>query len=321
VNHPVPLILIAITFAVVTGANEGGAIMAMGLRQPALRPVGAIAVLVAGVVFAPVLLGTGVAQTLSGRLVTFESGASRGAFGVGLCAALAVVGVLTVSGIPTSLSLALIGGIAGAGLGYGLPVSWHGMITVLVFGAVAPLIGGVVGGLLTRLMRWMPAGRRLTTVVEWATLGGYLAQALAYGANGGQKMLAVFAVSDSAGHVNIHTGLGKAAFIGGCFAIGTVLSLRRLAGRLSRDLMVVRPVHALSAEFASSAAVLASMAAGMPASMTESIASALVGAGVSQSTRRVRWKAVGRLGVAWLVTLPASVAVAAGASALVHGLG
>jgi len=37
-----------------------------------------------------------------------------------------------------------------------------------------------------------------------------------------------------------------------------VLSLRRLAGRLGRDLLVVRPVHELSAELAFAAAVFGS---------------------------------------------------------------
>jgi len=306
------LVIVAVVFAIVTGANDGGAILTMGLRIPSLRPIGAIAVLTGGVVLAPLWFGVHVAETFSKRLVGFDSGNGRTAFVVGLCAAIAVVGVLTALGLPTSLTLALIGGITGAGLGYGLPISWHGVIGVLAFGIAAPIVGGIAGLGLARLLRWVPADRSVPAAVRAATVLGYGIQALAYGANDGQKMLAVFAVTAGAsGQFDVHPTTGRLAIIACCFAVGAAISLRRLAGRLGRDLLVVRAVHALSAEIGSSAAVFASAVAGMPVSMTQSIAGALVGAGVSESSRRVRWRAVMRLGMAWALTLPASIAVAA----------
>lgn len=309
---PSALVIVAVVFAIVTGANDGGAILTMGLRIPSLRPIGAIAVLTGGVVLAPLWFGVHVAETFSKRLVGFDSGNGRTAFVVGLCAAIVVVGVLTALGLPTSLTLALIGGITGAGLGYGLPISWHGVIGVLAFGIAAPIVGGLAGLGLARLLRWVPADRSVPAAVRAATVLGYGIQALAYGANDGQKMLAVFAVTAGAsGQFDVHPTTGRLAVIACCFAVGAAISLRRLAGRLGRDLLVVRAVHALSAEIGSSAAVFASAVAGMPVSMTQSIAGALVGAGVSESSRRVRWRAVMRLGMAWALTLPASIAVAA----------
>jgi PiT family inorganic phosphate transporter len=311
------LVIVAVVFAVVTGANDGGAILTMGLRIPSLRPIGAIAVLTAGMVLGPLWFGVHVATTFSKRLVAFDSGNGRTAFVLGLCAAIAVVGVLTVLGLPTSLTLALIGGITGAGLGYRLPISWSGVFGVLAFGIAAPIVGGIAGLALAHVLRWVPADRSVPVAVRAATVLGYGVQALAYGANDGQKMLAVFAVTSSAnGRFDVHPTAGRLAAIACCFAIGIVISLRRLAGRLGRDLLVVRPVHALSAELGSSAAVFGSAVAGMPVSMTQSIAGALVGAGVSESSRRVRWRAVMRLGMAWALTLPASVAVA-GVAALI----
>ena len=305
------LLLLALVFAIVTGANDGGAILTMGLRIPSLRPLGAIVVLTLGVTFAPLLFGVHVAETFAKRLVGFDSGDGRTAFVIGLCAALAVVAVLTRSGLPTSLTLALIGGITGAGLGYGLSVAWRSVLTVLAFGVVAPIVGGLVGLGLARALQVLPASRGVTRAAHWATQLGYAVQGLAYGANDGQKMLAVFAVTGATGgRLTVRPSGESLVAIGCCFAIGTVLSMRRLAGRLGRDLLVVRPIHALSAELASSAAVFGSAAAGMPVSMTQSIAGALVGAGVSESSRRVRWRAVMRLAMAWAVTLPATVAVA-----------
>lgn len=312
---PAGLIFVALLFAVVTGANDGGAILTMGLRIPSLRPLGAIVVFALGVTLGPVLFGVHVAETFSRRLVSFSQHDGRTAFVIGLCAALAVVAALTVVGLPTSLTLALIGGITGAGLGYGLPVSTAAVLGVLAFGIAAPVVGGLVGLLLARMLHWMPADRSVPKIIRWGTTGGYALQGLAYGANDGQKMLAVFAILQS-GSFRVHPSAETLIVIGCCVIVGTVISLRRLAGRLGRDLLVVRPVHALSAELASSAAVLGSAAVGMPVSMTQSIAGALVGAGMSESSRRVRWRAVMRLGNAWAMTLPASIALAAGVAAI-----
>jgi PiT family inorganic phosphate transporter len=320
VGGSLALAAVSIIFALITGANEGGAVITMGLHQRALRPIGAIAVLTAGVMVAPFIFGTDVAKTLARRLVVFENGGSRIAFGVGLCGALLIVGLLTTLALPTSLSLALVGGITGSGLGYGLPVSWHGLALVLVFGAMTPLVAAIVTAGLTHGLRAVPSSMRFTAVVKWATLGFYIAQVMAYGANGGQKVLAVFVVCGVAGGLQVPPSLATTAVIGGCFAVGTLVSFRRLAGRLGRDLIVVRPIHLLASAAGSSVAVFASMLGGMPASMTESIASALVGAGVSESRRRVRWKAVGRLGMAWLVTFPASLVVAMSAAALARSM-
>jgi PiT family inorganic phosphate transporter len=315
VTGPSGLLIVAIIFAIATGANDGGAILTMGLRLPSLRPIGAIVVLTAGVVLAPLWFGVHVAETFSKRLVGFDAGDGRTAFVIGLCAAIAVVAVLTLLAMPTSLTLALIGGITGAGLGYGLPISWGGVLRVIAFGIAAPIVGAIAGLAFARALRWVPADRSIPVAVRWATMAGYAVQAMAYGANDGQKMLAVVAVtSSSGGHIDVHPTADRLIVIGCCFAIGVVISLRRLAGRLGRDLLVVRPVHALSAEIGSSLAVFGSAAAGVPVSMTQSIAGALVGAGVSESSRRVRWRAVMRLGMAWALTLPASVAIAATAA-------
>lgn len=53
-------------------------------------------------------------------------------------AAVGVVAVLSRLGIPTSLTLALVGGLTGAGLGFGLPVLWSSVWFVLAMAAIAP---------------------------------------------------------------------------------------------------------------------------------------------------------------------------------------
>lgn len=117
-------LLAGISFAVVTGANDGGTIIATGLRAQTIRPW-----------------------------------------------------------------LALIGGLIGAGLAFGLSVGWQAVIVVLAVGVVAPVCAGLIGRLLARVMRWLPSNRHMASAVRWATLSGFGLQSLAYGANDAQKML------------------------------------------------------------------------------------------------------------------------------------
>ncbi|MGZ0148676.1 anion permease [Kribbella sp. WER1] len=311
------LTVVALAFALVTGANEGGAILTMGLHLRPLRPIGALMALTIGVVAVPAVLGTAVAHTLASRLVDAGAPDGRIAFGIGLCGALLVVAVLTTLRLPTSLSLALVGGITGAGLGFGLPVSWTGVGDILLFGVIAPVAGTFAGAAFAGALRRLGRGPYLPAAVRWATCAAYLGQVIAYGANGGQKMIAVFAVCGAAGPT---LGIRTMLVIGGCFGAGSIVSARRLAGAFGNDLLPVRPVHELSAGLASTAAVLTSVAAGMPVSMTQVVAAAYVGAGVSESRRRVRWTGVARLGRAWCLTLPASVALALAGAASVRGL-
>lgn len=315
----VALLVAALGFAVVNGLNDGAALVATGLKVPALPPLAAIAMLAGALVVAPVVIGTQVAATLANRLVSFGHGGGdiTGEIGllIAVLTAVAVVVVLSRRGLPTSLTLALVGGIAGAGLGGGLAVSLPTLALVLAAGLAAPLVGASAGFVLSRLAGMLPVRGRVGRRIKTAHVAAFALQSLAYAANDGQKMLAVFAVAT--GSVASGSGEGVTvpvlalALLAVLFTVGVVAGLRPAATTLSAEIVAARPPDAVAAELSSAGAVLASAAVGAPVSMTQSIAAALVGAGMSYGYRRVRWRAAGRLILAWLVTLPASAALAA----------
>jgi len=51
--------------------------------------------------------------------------------------------------------------------------------------------------------------------------------------------------------------------------------------------------------------------AGAPISTTDVVAPAIVGVGTGERWRRVRWRVVREIGLAWLVTLPVAAVLAA----------
>ncbi|HEY8472676.1 MAG TPA: inorganic phosphate transporter [Natronosporangium sp.] len=302
-------------FALFTGFNDAGAMISVGLRAQGLGLSTALAVLTGSVVAAPVLIGTAVATTLDGRLVRFPDGDGRPYLLIGVAAAVAVTIGLAGRRLPTSLTLALVGGIAGAGAGAGAHVDWLVVVAVLAAAAAAPVIGAVAALAACRLVGALPApkgaGRRLRRL----HIGAFLASCLAYGANDGQKILAVYAAvtaSEPAAYARTPAVLLPLA---GCFLIGALLGGRRLARGFGAGLATTNPQSVVVTELSGAAVVLGTASVGAPVSMTQSLSGALVGANLSGGRRRVKWRGVVRLGRAWLLTLPAAFAVGAAGSA------
>lgn len=308
------LLATALAFAVVAGMNDGGTVLAMALRAPSVRPWAAMMTAVAGVAVAPLLVGTGVATTLARRLVDFGAADSRGALLAALLSAVAVVAVLASRGLPTSVALALVGGIVGAGLGFGLGVNGRAVVVVLLVAAASPMLGGVAGWGLARLTLLVYELFGRVPSPRWLHRTGFGLLALAYGSNGGQKMLAVISLGLGAGTA-VHADPAHLALVATAFAVGALLGRRRLAGSLGTGVMVVRATHAANTEVAAAAAVLTATGLGAPVSLTQTTAGALVGAGLSDH-RQIRWGRAAAIAAAWLLTLPTTVALAALAGVL-----
>ncbi|MFB4270726.1 inorganic phosphate transporter [Nonomuraea sp. GTA35] len=304
------LIVVAGLFAVVAGVNDGGALLATGLKLPTVRPVTGI-VLLAALVAAVPLLTHQVALTFVTRLGSFQDPGGRLAMVIAVVSALTVVGLLSARGRPTSLTLAVVGGLTGAGLGWGLQVSPEWVALVLAFGLAAPFAGGLLAWVLIRVLAATTPARGLW---RWHWVG-FLLQTLAYAANDAQKMLAVFMIAMG------FTGapVEYTVLVAVLFAIGTLYGLPKAGRTLSREIIASRPPHGVAAELAAGAAVIGCAAVGMPVSMTQAIAGGLIGAGVARGGGRVRWYAAGRIAAAWLLTLPASGLLAWGLALLVKG--
>jgi PiT family inorganic phosphate transporter len=313
----VGLVVLAAGFALANGYNDGGALIANGLKVPALRPLTAIALLGVAVALGPVLVGTQVAQTLAQDLITYDRAVLVLGVTVAVVTAVAVVVALTWIGLPTSLTLALVGAIAGAAVGLSQPVPWATVGRVLLIGLAAPIVGALVGYTLMRAATALPLPALTSRRIGGAHVVGFGLQAVAYAANDGQKMFAVLLVGGAA-----QGGLPPAqlALVAACFALGAVFGLPRAAGTITSDVLAVRPPQAVSAEVAAATAVLGSAAAGAPVSMTQSTTGGLVGAGLSESLYKVRWRVAGRLALAWVFTLPLSFAAAALAALAVTAL-
>lgn len=301
----VVLVAVAALFAIVSGMNDGGALLATGLKLPNLRPATGILAMVVAITLVP-LVTHQVALTLVRRLAGFEGPGGRQATAIAVICAMAVVWYLTRKGRPTSLTLALVGGLTGAGLGWGLPVSGTYVALVLLFGLTAPLVGGLVAWAVTALLVRFASAYQLGV---WHRIG-FTLQIIAYAANDGQKMLAIFMIALGFSEAPLE----YTALVAVLFGFGAMYGLPKAGRTLSREIIAFRPLHGVAAELSAGSAVLGCSAIGMPVSMTQAIAGGLIGAGVVRGGGRVRWYAAVKIVIAWLLTLPASGLLAAAAA-------
>jgi inorganic phosphate transporter, PiT family len=298
----------AILLAVISGANDGSTILALSLPVRVVPPLVALGLLVAAMALVPLVLGTPVVSTLLTGLVEFPQETRPISIAFAVLVAMLVSGASTRRGLPTSLTLALVGALVGIGMGTNEPVRWTAVALTLALAAAAPFVAGALALLAGHLLRGLSRAGAQAHVLPPLHVAGYLLQVVAYAANDGQKVLAVL----------IASGMflaGGAAFYGMfgvvlvAFGIGALLGLAPVARRLPRGVVSARAVDSLLAQTASSTAVLLSSAMGTPVSMTQSSAAALVGTDLGEGGHRIRWETAVRIVGAWVLTLPAAAAI------------
>lgn len=94
---------------------------------------------------------------------------------------------------------------------------------------------------------------------------------------------------------------------------GTTLGGWRIIRTVGRRIYRIQPVEGLASQSASSAVILGASLVGGPTATTQVVASSIVGIGAGRRRlHHVRWLVVRQMGLAWLITIPASALLAVG---------
>ena len=222
-------------------------------------------------------------------------------------------------GLPSSSSHALIGGLVGAALVQSgtKGVEWHGIAhKVAIPALVAPALAFVAAfSLLLAIywvFQWMTPGLanrsfRLGQLVSGTWVG------FTHGANDAQKTMGVIALALYAnGSIDtfyIPTWVKIAA--GVAIGAGTYAGGWRIMRTLGQRVFQIDPPAGFAAQAASGAVIYASTHYGYPLSTTHVVSGAVLGAGATKRLSAVRWGIAGNIVFAWILTIPASAAVAA----------
>src|SRR2546430_2651005 len=100
--------------------------------------------------------------------------------------------------------------------------------------------------------------------------------------------------------------------------LGTAAGGWRIIRTMGHNLPKLQPIGGFCAETGGGVTILAIARLGIPVSTTHTITGAIVGVGATKGTRAVRWGVAGRILWAWILTIPASAAVAAAAFVVVQ---
>jgi PiT family inorganic phosphate transporter len=321
---------LAIGLAVTNGMHDASNAIATLIATRAATPLQGIALASVFNMLGPLVVGAAVADTIGG-IVTVAPSVATAVIGSGVAAAVTWNLVTWRFGLPSSSGHALVGGLVGASLAeggvdavnWGGLHGWHpvGVVGTLVALAVSPVLGALAALLVIRALRRIArrATRRWGVPVHAGEWGMSAALAFSHGANDAQKAVGVIAALLLAdGRIDTLSGPTWATLAcAAALTFGTALGGWRIIRTVGRGIYRIRPVEGLASQAASAGVVLGASLAGAPVSTTQVVASSVVGVGGGRRRwHHVHWAVVRQMGLAWLITIPVSAALAAAALVL-----
>ena len=222
-------------------------------------------------------------------------------------------------GIPSSSSHALIGGFAGAALakaGWGALIP-SGLLKIAVFIVLAPVIGMVLGFALMVATLWIfrrVRPSRVDKLFRRLQLISAAFYSLGHGTNDAQKTMGIIAVLlFTTGHLGAEFYVPFWVILSAhaAMGLGTMAGGWRIVKTMGMRITKLRPVGGFCAETAGAITLIGTAIGGIPVSTTHTITGSIMGVGATQRFSAVRWGVAGRIITAWIVTIPASAAVAA----------
>jgi PiT family inorganic phosphate transporter len=140
------------------------------------------------------------------------------------------------------------------------------------------------------------------------------ALAFSHGANDAQKSVGVIAALLLAdGRITELSAAPTWATLTCATALtaGTALGGWRIIRTVGRRIYRLQPLEGLASQSSSAGVILAASLLGGPTSTTQVVASSVVGIGAGRRRlHHVRWQVVRQMGFAWLITIPATAALA-----------
>jgi inorganic phosphate transporter, PiT family len=208
-------------------------------------------------------------------------------------------------GFPVSTTHALVGALVGAGLAGSGEVHLAALLSLFLYPLLfSPLVAAVLGALayvILRRTRLAPSQRTPTLdALHFLSAG---AASFARGLNDTPKIVAPMLVVPG---LEVHWAF---LVVAAAIALGGILDIRNVAETLGKKVTGMDPGQGFAACLVTSALVTTASLHAMPVSTTHVSVGSLLGMGAV--TRRVHWRKVGEILLAWVSTVPCGAALAA----------
>ncbi|MBS3157912.1 inorganic phosphate transporter [Candidatus Woesearchaeota archaeon] len=237
----------------------------------------------------------------------------------GLIGSIFWIYLTTFLGIPVSASHSLIGGFVGsvvAAAGFKAIIS-AGLIKVILFIVVAPVVGMIGGTILTILVYNLfrkANPRKVDKVSRVMQLVSSSAYSLNHGANDAQKTMGLITLV-----LFVNGYLGKEFYVPFwvillshfTIGLGTLIGGWKVVKTMGMRLTKLRPIEGFCAETSGALTLFGCALFGIPVSTTHVIVGAIGGVGSVKRMSAVRWNIARGIVYAWILTIPAAAFVGA----------
>jgi inorganic phosphate transporter, PiT family len=227
--------------------------------------------------------------------------------------------VTWLKGIPSSSSHALVGGIIGAGVAHaGLTgVQWSGLNKTLIAIVLSPTLGMMLSMLIMLVTSWL--GVRATAASAERTfralhLVSSATYSIGHGLNDAQKTMGIIAVllystGYMEGEFHVPHWVAISCYI--AIGLGTLSGGWRIIETMGTRITKLSQHQGFSSSTGGTIMLLTASWYGIPVSTTHTITGCIIGAGAARRASAVRWQVAQNVVTAWVITIPASAAVAA----------
>jgi PiT family inorganic phosphate transporter len=309
---------IALFFDFVNGFHDSANSVATVIGTKVLKPMYAVGIAALANFAGPFVFGTAVAATVGKGIIQPEF-STVSVILAGLIGAIIWDLITWYFGLPSSSSHALIGGLIGSAIVAGglNAIVLPGVRNTLTFMVISPIAGFAIAFAIAIVIMYF---FRNTSLLKTNRIFGKLQIlsstffSLTHGANDGQKTMGVITALLIAGGL-----LHSKSFVvpipviivaASAISLGTFFGGWRIIRTMAFRLTDLKPYQGFCAE-TGGGVILTTMAFfGIPVSTTHAIAGAIMGVGATKRLSAVRWGVGKRIVYAWIITIPASAAIA-----------
>jgi PiT family inorganic phosphate transporter len=313
------LIAVALAFDFLNGLHDAANSIATIVSTRVLRPQYAVAWAAFFNFIAFLFFGLHVANTLGTGIIAATVIDPNVVFGA-LMGAISWNLITWGLGIPSSSSHALVGGLVGAGMAKAgvSAIVWHGLVPTTVAIVASPLTGFLLAIMLVLALSWILVRRTPFAVdrtfqrLQFISASLY---SLGHGGNDAQKTMGIIAVLlYSQGYLGgeFHVPFWVVISCQFAMAFGTLFGGWRIVKTMGSKITRLTPMQGFCAETGGAITLFAATGLGIPVSTTHTITGAIIGVGAARKMSAVRWGVANNIVMAWVITIPASGAIAAG---------
>ena len=315
---------VALVFDFTNGFHDSANSISTVVSTKVLSPGNAVAFAAFFNFVAAFAFGVAVASTIS-KIINLETVDENLIPFIVLAALIGAISwniITWLSGLPTSSSHALIGGLVGAGLAAAgiAAVKFSTVGVIAAFMIISPIIGLAAGFLFMTIVLWVTRDAHRTTAEGYfrrLQLFSAAAYSYSHGTNDAQKTMGIiipllFSIGyfgANADPNNLPVPIWVILISHAAIALGTLTGGWRIVRTMGYRITNLRPVHGFSAETAGAGTILGASLIGIPVSTTHIICSSIMGVGTTMGFSTVKWGVARRIMWAWILTIPISAAI------------